>query len=203
MRGILTREAYKFQSTLPARGATQWLLVHVKAYAISIHAPRTGSDSQEYVIPGTKGVISIHAPRTGSDLGGGKMMEQTENFNPRSPHGERRAQRLPPHVRRVFQSTLPARGATPSRQWSLARPDISIHAPRTGSDPELCRAAGTQGNFNPRSPHGERRFQIKQGYAPGKFQSTLPARGATVLTDGTRTVEIISIHAPRTGSDRF
>ncbi len=35
---------------------------------------------------------------------------------------------------RAFQSTLPARGATPPDEgWKRNRP-ISIHAPRTGSD---------------------------------------------------------------------
>ena len=33
-----------------------------------------------------------------------------------------------------FQSTLPARGATRPRVYILMRGEISIHAPRTGSD---------------------------------------------------------------------
>ena len=33
-----------FQSTLPARGATQVLIVSIRNMGISIHAPRTGSD---------------------------------------------------------------------------------------------------------------------------------------------------------------
>ena len=56
----------KFQSTLPARGAT---IQHFCAHAgrkISIHAPRTGSDNFS------------------ADSAGGGC-----NFNPRSPHGER------------------------------------------------------------------------------------------------------------------
>ena len=35
-----------FQSTLPVRGATCWLFVRFLGFAISIHAPRTGSDSK-------------------------------------------------------------------------------------------------------------------------------------------------------------
>ena len=34
------------------------------------------------------------------------------------------------------------------------------------------------------------------------FQSTLPARGATIGGTAFRTNSIISIHAPRTGSDK-
>ena len=36
------------------------------------------------------GSISIHAPRTGSDTSPEKADEYAKNFNPRSPHGERR-----------------------------------------------------------------------------------------------------------------
>ena len=77
----------------------------------------------------------------------------------------------------LFQSTLPARGATLLRGGQRIRRRISIHAPRTGSDairlphflshefqstlpargatrPQPADAHGS--HFNPRSPHGER-----------------------------------------------
>ena len=102
------------------------------------------------------------------------------DFNPRSPHGERPDEievHEPPKV-------------------------ISIHAPRTGSDKVrdfLCKKSR---NFNPRSPHGERQLLFEQCGCcrdisihaprtgsdirrlqiyplPSRFQSTLPARGAT------------------------
>ena len=60
----------------------------------------------------TRCFISIHAPRTGSDL-------------------QRRAE-IADVV--VFQSTLPARGATRVACIRQHAVDISIHAPRTGSD---------------------------------------------------------------------
>ena len=78
---------------------------------ISIHAPRTGSDkrlfAQRHAVQ-----ISIHAPRTGSDRTRRRLLRQDTHFNPRSPHGERRDGRdaRPPCA--GFQSTLPARGAT-------------------------------------------------------------------------------------------
>ncbi len=79
-------------------------------------------------------------------------------------------------------------------------------------------------NFNPRSPHGERQFRATfQGdpeqistHAPrtgsdfdlffahavnGRFQPTLPARGATRLAACRVSGSTISTHAPRTGSD--
>ena len=132
-----------------------------------------------YVLDGVLVSISIHAPRTGSD---GKQRH----------HGR---------CRTVFQSTLPARGATSSNRAlqtmrhfnprsphgerprppiALCRPCvISIHAPRTGSDAVSEMVRVLTGDFNPRSPHGERLLRIR----------------FMCLEGG------ISIHAPRTGSD--
>ena len=102
----------------------------------------------------------------------------------------------------IFQSTLPARGATSYWKKGTKPNVISIHAPRTGSDParlrhctpstDISTHAPRTGSdfarmqkpprclhFNPRSPHGERR----------RFKA------ATFVG------VVISIHAPRTGSD--
>ncbi len=61
----------------------------------------------------------------------------------------------------IFQSTLPARGATYG------------HSGR----------ANTSLDFNPRSPHGERPSAVISQARDNRFQSTLPARGATTLVD--------------------
>ena len=57
-----------FLSTLPARGATKDRRRFPGGAAISIHAPREGSDLQRSKIMFTFCLISIHAPREGSDL---------------------------------------------------------------------------------------------------------------------------------------
>ena len=103
---------------------------------------------------------------------------------------------------RIFQSTLPGWGATPSglvqpaqrRDFNPRSPDgerrvpdgvldriraISIHAPRMGSDESDAACRG-------------RRFP---------FQSTLPGWGATFSWRGLPPTVDISIHAPRMGSD--
>ena len=145
---------------------------------ISIHAPRTGSDTASN--PQRSGEnISIHAPRTGSDATLARKILQDVDFNPRSPHGERhRPVRLlvvvddiSIHAPRtgsdsisvtdgagaeIFQSTLPARGATARDAVARLDDDISIHAPRTGSDASLSARNYAPRDFNPRSPHGER-----------------------------------------------
>ena len=213
---------YEFQSTLPARGATHLCGRQRRREQISIHAPRTGSDCARRRSSGEQD-ISIHAPRTGSDANRKEKRPGDWHFNPRSPHGERQVKYVPipldmaisihaPRTgsdflssgrksrRRIFQSTLPARGATsmfarlstmppifqstlPARGATASSappfPPISIHAPRTGSD---CRPP------------------VPVALQP-VFQSTLPARGATTVGFVVQGPVHISIHAPRTGSD--
>ena len=85
----LTGQPFPFQPTLPARGATAEFQVICAAGEISTHAPRTGSD-QRLQQPRLIVLISTHAPRTGSDRGVEALSEYTK----------------------IFQPTLPARGAT-------------------------------------------------------------------------------------------
>ena len=146
--------------------------------------------------------ISTHAPRTGSDF---------DLFFAHAVNGR-------------FQPTLPARGATRLAACRVSGSTISTHAPRTGSDTTNCIVEISTTHFNPRSPHGERRGLLLVRWDIPSFQSTLPARGATKVRNGlpaakpfqstlpargaTRQrkpgfpAEGISIHAPRTGSDK-
>ena len=239
----------EFQSTLPARGATQVHRLHAHDVLISIHAPRTGSDVRLVGVHRQPEAISIHAPRTGSDETLLGVKSEKGDFNPRSPHGERQQgfkfrgiddvifqSTLPArgatgttstkHTARIFQSTLPARGATEAQRPCCARADISIHAPRTGSDSldahnqramtfisihaprtgsDKCRSMSPI-NEDMISIHAPRTgSDASRSWKPTRrngFQSTLPARGAT---DGGRKGADgrgISIHAPRTGSDQ-
>ena len=131
--------------------------------------------------PGRCGQISIHAPRTGSDFISFSSHLREGYFNPRSPHGERRRARLNPRLSSPFQSTLPARGATSLGQIGAQGGEISIHAPRTGSDEHGHKTADGQ----PISIHAPRTGS--DAHAPPSapagypFQSTLPARGATAM----------------------
>ena len=56
-------------------------------------------------------------------------------------------------------------------------------------------------NFYPRSPRGERRGVFLSACNYSRFLSTLPARGATWGGRPPLAGNIISIHAPREGSD--
>ena len=168
-----------FQSTLPGWGATRAVVRAVPKVAISIHAPRMGSDHDGVPDHVPSGLISIHAPRMGSDPMRRGYGLGCWNFNPRSPDGERRMLVPASSMVTVFQSTLPGWGAT----WSVYVPiwytlfqstlpgwgatatavglrvpaGISIHAPRMGSDPS----------------------RLDNNTVQVKFQSTLPGWGAT------------------------
>ena len=125
------------------------------------------------------------------------------HFYPRSPRGERRMIGCVTSGLMRFLSTLPARGATRRGQRRGPKLQISIHAPREGSDGGRVVPVGRGKNFYPRSPRGERRKVATQKFSRITFLSTLPARGATWQSQFADTVsESISIHAPREGSDR-
>ena len=44
------------------------------------------------------------------------------------------------------------------KMYEPEKKEISIHAPRTGSDETLSTMQRDKTDFNPRSPHGERRI---------------------------------------------
>ena len=100
-----------------------------------------------------------------------------------------------------FQSTLPMRGATLRIGEALALTWISIHAPHAGSDPNWLQSRATLGNFNPRSPCGER-----PGFRAGLyFQGGISIHAPHAGSDFSNFVQLlcprISIHAPHAGSD--
>ena len=125
------------------------------------------------------------------------------HFNPRSLRRERLT--TPPDSFRpcVFQSTLPAKGATRKSVVQVyGRVPISIHAPCEGSDPSRGATRPAASNFNPRSLRRERPTCRMYPFIPSTlFQSTLPAKGATVIVPNGATDLSISIHAPCEGSD--
>ena len=127
-------DCLEFQSTLPVRGATRPSVVIALFSAFQSTLPVRGA-TKRVLLCGAPGDISIHAPRAGSDMAGSQIRAIALNFNPRSPCGERPVEWLRLSWCKVFQSTLPVRGAT--MVW-------------------WCSTLG-HGHFNPRSPCGERR----------------------------------------------
>ena len=144
-----------FQSTHPARGATISAINSGCSKSFQSTHPARGATSQRLPYPYRRS-ISIHAPREGCDGSGHKRARWVSYFNPRTPRGVRLSVPHALECRLRFQSTHPARGAT---------------------------------------------RKVVEPYSPQAFQSTHPARGATSCQSRFFWASSISIHAPREGCD--
>ena len=123
--------------------------------------------------------ISIHAPREGSDKHTGAFDGGAKISIHAPREGSDQSSTRQSLARWSFLSTLPARGAT-------------------RESPGFKRG---ECHFYPRSPRGERPGQVIVCMPMPEFLSTLPARGATADNSNRMGVSLISIHAPRDGSD--
>ena len=100
------------------------------------------------------------------------------NFNPRSPHGERRPRAGRSCSALPFQSTLPARGATRPQPADAHGSRFQSTLPARGATRRgkhffaICR-------FQSTLPARGATRRGKHFFAICRFQSTLPARGAT------------------------
>ena len=236
-----------FQSTLPARGATH--IEAAKNMQIKYFNPRSPRGERRFpaLVQASLDCISIHAPREGSDSVERPALADQLDFNPRSPRGERLNVIDKIRVEQVISIHAPREGSDNTPKCREAQIYISIHAPREGSDHFFSRLFNEMSYFNPRSPRGERRTCLHARYLHGsisihapregsddisagnktateifqstlpargatiasmkslweehEFQSTLPARGATGFRSTLTAEQRISIHAPREGSD--
>ena len=87
---------------------------------------------------------------------------------------------------------------------SMLKTPISIHAPREGSDRRNRRRAEklSISIHAPREGSDSISCAAQSFTRKGRFQSTLPVRGATLPIRLRNAVSVfISIHAPREGSD--
>ena len=78
---------------------------------------------------------------------------------------------------------------------------ISIHAPRAGSDCVFSTYVINPANFNPRSPCGERLRSTSDTPKPRYFNPRSPCGERPITRKHLTTGAIISIHAPRAGSN--
>ena len=184
LRGATVRakmDAYrrKFQSTLPLRGATGAGIDRKWPYKFQSTLPLRGAtipQGNQKFFPR----ISIHAPLTGSDL----FRPFCQGFSCISIHAPLTGSdcRSPSKREQAaeFQSTLPLRGATWRRYknkdcWGDFNPRSPYGERRVVTPHHRCLRL----DFNPRSPYGERPTRLRFSVVADGFQSTLPLRGAT------------------------
>ena len=125
------------------------------------------------------------------------------DFNPRSPRGERLIYLVKKFIHKKFQSTLSSRRATTIETITVGSETISIHALLAESDIMSAITVVAAGNFNPRSPRGERPCLTPSFVHNFTFQSTLSSRRATSIRGTVCRGPAISIHALLAESDNF
>ena len=150
-----------------------------RLFRISIHAPRMGSDEIVMTESELRELFQSTLPAWGATCISNIKLKLRTYFNPRSPHGERH---------------------TFFCLWRVWR-QISIHAPRMGSDSTALESNITNGIFQSTLP--------AWGATKGKTRKTAPKRnfnprsphGERPIPTSSRPSAVISIHAPRMGSD--
>ncbi len=172
----------QFQSTPPARGRLEKILLRLKKTAISIHAPREGGRlPSEYPGSGANDIsihaparggdaayqlkidaleISIHAPARGGDTSAADRSFTSRNFNPRPREGGR----------------PPWRSSGPSRAHNFNP------RPREGGRPIPARASSAASQFQSTPPRGGATGVLPTSILLSIFQSTPPRGGATGMT---------------------
>ena len=117
----------------------------------------------------------------------------------RGATGGRTARESPPSK---FQSTLPARGATAQGYQINPATIFQSTLPARGATRPRFSATKSRRNFNPRSPHGERQLTDEELTAALSISIHAPRTGSDAVSHrATSICQSISIHAPRTGSD--
>ena len=129
----------EFQSTRPARGATE------------IECKRN-----------KRSLFQSTRPARGATIYGGNIGGMPGYFNPRAPRGARPTLAASGAWLPIFQSTRPARGATARFfHWWRRRESFQSTRPARGATRTRERRK-IRDNFNPRAPRGARQRQEKQ-----------------------------------------
>ncbi len=147
---------FSFQSTLPAWGETTVRTTDDYCYGFQSTLPAWGETRPAPGLP-ARPTISIHSPRMGRDAISSEPASPAQFQSTLPAWGETGGGvcRRPPAA--VFQSTLPAWGETQSDIETYVATLISIHSPRMGRDDLVVQVDLRPDDFNPLSPHGERR----------------------------------------------
>ena len=123
----------EFQSTPPARGATEERNRMCGTMSISIHAPREGGDRTGRPEARHQHYFNPRPPRGGRRRVS-RLFDKLRYFNPRPPRGGRLCFCAGVPVILDFNPRPPRGGRRPRDFRQRKDPQISIHAPREGGD---------------------------------------------------------------------
>ena len=134
MRGIYCFLHCMFQSTRPARSATQ--RPRPGSSPCNCFNPRAPHGARLFVFdsPIWNSFVSIHAPRTERDGGTIWLNDGSWVFQSTRPARSATSHKIFPDRVIMFQSTRPARSATHGQGFAVIDSSVSIHAPRTERD---------------------------------------------------------------------
>ena len=170
-----------FNPRSPVGGATVLLKQSHDIIRISIHAPRVGSDKSHHLQRFEKLLFQSTLPVWGATPSSLVERLQGIDFNPRSPCGERRIDIQLVALGSQISIHAPRVGSDP-----INKPDstfgfqISIHAPRVGSDSIPIPGRREHKVFQSTLPVWGATFRDENFANPLLvFQSTLPVWGAT------------------------
>ena len=174
------RSTFRFQPTLPARGATGLLRFFLRFSAFQPTLPARGATILCLQVE-QNNLFQPTLPARGATASARTGDRFAPHFNPRSPHGERRLMKIVKmNPAAAFQPTLPARGATSPHCPNRIGSPISTHAPRTGSDSQGQAPRGNLAISTHAPRTGSDSFRVLHRHMQTAFQPTLPARGATM-----------------------
>ena len=194
-----------FQSTLPAGGATLQARGHEAQAVISIHAPRGGSDAPRARQRTAWSGFQSTLPAGGATIWMAATPPPTGHFNPRSPRGERLDNRVFGLFLVPYFNPRSPRGERPRRKvFPIEVLDISIHAPRGGSDGVQILLIRPDHQISIHAPRGGSDVQRKNIPLSIHISIHAPRGGSDDFhSDFASDFRTISIHAPRGGSDSF
>ncbi len=186
-----------FQSTRPARGATSLTQGPQIFYLFQSTRPARGATRCTQVASGTQG-FNPRAPR------GARLLTYWLNAKCYvSIHAPREGRDLV--VYRIFRDSgvsihAPREGRDARLPIVHISACVSIHAPREGRDALPSQRQRREAFQSTRPARGATIF-ISVMFTPIEFQSTRPARGATRSPRYLSRPPDVSIHAPREGRD--
>ena len=126
------------------------------------------------------------------------------HFYPRSPRGERPSDRTVDTSTGYISIHAPREGSDPEAAVKMQTMDLFLSTlPARGATAGPCSGPARPGYFYPRSPRGERPGHLKGGNERELISIHAPREGSDRRQGQRRQDGRISIHAPREGSDRF